>query len=338
MSWQLIGVTVLWFFLYIYILISSIDFGAGFYIYYARWGKKERKMVELIRHYLSPLWEITNVLFIFFAVGIMALFPSMSYYYGTAFIIPGVVAMLLVMIRSSYYAFESYGSKDSQLYMFIYGATGLLIPAAFSTALTISEGGFIKERGEEVVFLASKLLTNAYSWSVVFLALVAVLFISACFLTYYAKRANDEQSMETLRKFALFWSIPTILAGGLVFLTIKGHNERHFENMLDIWWVFAISFLCFCIGVTLIYRKKYLGLSFVLIMCQFLFAFFGYGLGHLPYILEPYITVSNQYPSDMMKISLLIIFIIGVGIIMSSIFFILRISRINKERFFEDKA
>ncbi len=331
MSLQAVGMSLLWFFLFIYIIISSIDFGAGFYIYYARWRKKERKLVDFIRHYLSSLWEITSILFIFFAVGITALFPSMSYYYGTAFVIPSAIAMLLMMIRSSYYAFESYGSKDNQLYMFMYGVTGLLIPASFSTALTISEGGFIKEQGEEVIFLAKELFTSMYSWSVVILAVVSVLFISACFLTYYASRAHDEKSMETLRRFSLFWSIPTIFSGFFVFIAMKGHNERHFQNMVDIRWLFVISFLCFCIGVVLIYQKKYLRLSFIMIVCQFFLVFFGYGIGHLPYILEPYITISNHGTSDMTKVALFIIFSLGIGFIISSICFIVMISRKSRQ-------
>ena len=62
--------------------------------------------------------------------------------------------------------------------------SGLLIPAAFSVVLTISEGGFIEEtaHGLELDYLA--LLTSPLSWAIVVLSIVAVLFISSVFLNF----------------------------------------------------------------------------------------------------------------------------------------------------------
>lgn len=72
--------------------------------------------------------------------------------------------------------------------MAIYGATGLLIPAALSTVLAISEGGIIREEGGHVVLNWASFFASSYTWSVIVLALVSVLYISAMFLTYYAKK------------------------------------------------------------------------------------------------------------------------------------------------------
>ncbi|MET1031700.1 cytochrome d ubiquinol oxidase subunit II, partial [Domibacillus tundrae] len=219
MNYELIGITVLWTFLYGYLIVASIDFGAGFFAYYARMKKKDHIINDLISRYLSPVWEVTNVFFVFFFVGIVGFFPATAYYYGTALLIPGSVALILIAIRGSFYAFNNYGSRDSTFYLFLYGATGLLIPASLSTALTISEGGFLDEVDGNVEFLAKELFTSPFSWSVVFLSIVSVLFISATFLTYYADRADDQQARKTLRQFALFWSMPTIVASLLVFMS-----------------------------------------------------------------------------------------------------------------------
>ena len=35
-------------------------------------------------------------------------------------------------------------------------------------------------------------MSSPFAWSVVFLAIISVLYISSGFLTYYAKKANDE--------------------------------------------------------------------------------------------------------------------------------------------------
>ncbi len=323
---QLLGITVLWLFLYGYLIVASIDFGAGFFAYYGKVTKQDHVINKLISRYLSPVWEVTNVFFVFFFVGIVGFFPDTAYYYGTALLIPGSVSLVLLAIRGSFYAFGNYGSRDNGLYLFLYGATGLLIPASLSTALTISEGGFIEKRGETVVFLAKELFTNLYSWSVVILAVVSVLFISASFLTYYAARADDHKALEILRRFALFWSPPTILASFLVFVSLRQHNVRHFENIVDrYWWMFILSLLCFLIASVLIWIRKNYGTAFIFVMFQFFFAFFGYGASHLPYILDPYITIYSGYTNETMGITLVIVFILGLLLLIPSLFLLMRL-------------
>lgn len=307
---QLIGSSILWLIIFAYIVITAIDFGAGFYTYYGKWQRKERRLVTLIGGYLSPLWEVANLLLILFIVGMITLFPSMSYYYGTTFMLPGGIAMFLVMLRSSYYAFENYGAKDSRIYTFIYGVTGLLIPAAFSTAFVISEGGFIVEEGGELTFHEWELFTSGFSWSIVMFAIINVLFLSACFLTSYAKRAKDSESFEILRKFALFWSIPYLISGILIFVNLKSRNIEHFHHLLDIWWLVACSLICFIIGISCIYFRKYLKVSFIMILTQLFCYFVSYGISHLPYIVYPYVSINDTYIGTISIVFFMIICIV----------------------------
>lgn len=324
MEIQLLGITVLWIFLYGYLIVASIDFGAGFFAYYGTITKKDHIINSIISRYLSPVWEVTNVFFVFFFVGLVGFFPSTAYYYGTALLVPGSIALVLLAIRGSFYAFGNYGAKDSHLYTFLYGATGLLIPASLSTALTISEGGFITVKSGNVEFLVTELFTSFYSWSVVFLAIVSVLYISAMFLSFYASKAKDTRALELLRKFALFWSPPTILASFLVFLALRDHNIEHFNNMLDYSYFFILSFICFNIAVWFVYKNKRYGTAFIFVMLQFLFAFFGYGISHLPYILYPYITINAGFTNETMGIALVIAFIAGLLLLIPSLFLLMR--------------
>lgn len=325
MDIPILGITVLWIFLYGYLIVASIDFGAGFFAFYAKFTNRDHIVNNLISRYLSPVWEVTNVFFVFFFVGIVGFFPQTAYYYGTALLIPGSIALILLSIRGSFYAFGNYGSKDSSIYTFLYGATGLLIPASLSIVLTISEGGFLEERNGTVVFLADKLFTSFYSWSVVLLAIVSVLFISAAFLTYYASRADDQPALKLVRRFALFWAPPTILASFLVFLSLQEHNPGHFDKALEIWWMFALSLLFFLLATWLILKRKYYGFAFLLIMLQFFFAFFGYGASHLPYILYPYVTIYSASTNETMGIALVIAFIAGLLLLIPSLILLMRL-------------
>ncbi|WP_077622170.1 cytochrome d ubiquinol oxidase subunit II [Sediminibacillus massiliensis] len=324
MSYEMAGIIVLWLFLYGYLIVASVDFGAGFFAYYAKQTKKDHIVNQLISRYLSPVWEVTNVFFVFFFVGLVGFFPDTAFYYGQTLLIPGSIAIVLIAIRGSFYAFENYGSKKSPVYMFLYGATGLLIPASLSTALTISEGGFIQVKEDNVSLMTSKLLTSPFSWSVVFLAIVSVLFISAAFLTYYADRADDQPALRLLRSYALIWSFPTMIASLTAFIALSQHNMEHYQNLIDLWWMFGLSLACFSVAIWLIYQERHYGAAFIFVMFQFFFAFFGYGAGHLPYLLYPYVTIQEGATHETMGLALVISFILGLCLLIPSLYLLMK--------------
>ncbi|MBU9714602.1 cytochrome d ubiquinol oxidase subunit II [Evansella tamaricis] len=325
MNYEVVGITVLWTFLYGYLIVASVDFGAGFFSYYTKRTKKNHLIHNIIQRYLSPVWEVTNVFLVFFFIGIVGFFPDTAYYYGTALLVPGSVAIILLAIRGSYYAFATYGAKESGLYNFLYGATGLLIPASLTTVLTISEGGYVVVEDGNVRLQYGELFGSLYSWGVVILAIVSVLFISASFLTYYASRAKDSNALELLRKYALIWSFPSIGMGVIVFFLLSKRNLGHFQNMMDIWWVFAISFVAFIIATYLIWNRRNYGTAFVMVMIQYFAAFFGYGASHLPYLLYPYLTIYDGFTNESMAIALIIAFIAGLLLLIPSLYLLMRL-------------
>ncbi|CAM3246122.1 cytochrome d ubiquinol oxidase subunit II [Brevibacillus invocatus] len=324
MSLEILGITVLWTFLYGYLIVASIDFGAGFFSFYCKVKKEDHLVNSIIERYLSPVWEVTNVFLVFFFVGLIGFFPSTAYYYGTALLVPGSIALVLLSLRGSFYAFAHYGVRNSMLYTGVYGLTGLFIPASLATVLTISEGGFIRETNGLVEFLSDQLLKSPYAWSVVILAIVSILFISASFLTYYADKAKDRKSTVIFHKYAIMWSLPTIFASMLVFFAIYQHNPEHFQNMLDISWLFLLSLASFLVALALLLKKKHYGWAFVMVMLQFAFAFYGYGISHLPYLLYPYITISDSINSPVMGKALVTGFIVGLCLLIPSLYLLMK--------------
>jgi cytochrome d ubiquinol oxidase subunit II len=329
MSIEQLGITVLWSFLYGYLIVASIDFGAGFYAYYSRVSGKEMIIGPVISRYLSPVWEVTNVFLVFFFVGIVGFFPETAHYYGTALLIPGSIALILLAIRGSFYAFANYGVKKNSFYLLAYGATGLLIPASLSTVFTISEGGFLTVRGNTVILQMEELFYSSYSWAVVLLAMSSVLYISSTFLTYYAAHAEDARALEQMRGFALWGGIPTIISSLFVFIALRNHNLEHFQRALDIWWLFGLSLVSFAFAVWLIWRRKSYGIAFVMVMLQFAFAFFGYGISHLPYLLYPYLTLYGGVTNPAMGRALVVAFVAGFVLLVPSLVLLLRLFLFN---------
>jgi cytochrome d ubiquinol oxidase subunit II len=331
MELPVIGITIAWFFLYGYLIIASIDFGAGFFTFYARMTNRGHIINQIISRYLSPVWEVTNVFLIFFVYAIVGFFPDVIFVYGTALLVPGSIALLLISIRGSFYAFANYGARTSDAYYFLYGVTGLFIPASLATMMTLSEGGFISIAGDAVSLRLWTLLTSPYALTVVFLAIFSVLFISSSFLTYYADRAKDTEASAVLRQFAIYNSLPTLFGSFLVFFTLRTHNPYHFDRMLDMSWMFLLSLAAFLIALGLIVSKKRYGLAFVMVMLQFFFAFFGYGRSHLPYLLYPYLTVEVGVTSEAMGTVLIIAFVAGLLLLIPSLYLLMRLFLFNAD-------
>lgn len=128
-----------------------------------------------------------------------------------------------------------------------------------------------------------------------------------------------------LREYALLWSLPTIFASFLAFLQINKQNPEHFEQMVNISWMFIASFICFVIAVSLVWKSKYLGWCFVAVMLQFAFAWYGYGRSHLPYILYPYINIYDSFTNRTMGIALITAFSLGLLVLIPSLVLIMKL-------------
>lgn len=83
---------------------------------------------------------------------------------------------------------------------------------------------------------------------------------------------------------------PMIIICLFVFLSLRIQNSEHFYSaVFDYWWMFGISFLFFALASLLTFFKKKHGLAFVFVILQMMFAFFGYGISKLPYLLYPFV-------------------------------------------------
>lgn len=329
---EILGISVLWFFLFGYVIIASIDFGAGFFNAYSLIRRNDHIVSNIIKRYLSPVWEITNVFLVFFFVGIVGFFPQTAFYYGTILLVPASVALILVAIRGSYYAFESYsGISGHKGYAIAYGVSGLFIPAAFSVILTISEGGFVTMQGDQPVLDYKELLTSPLSWSIVVLSIIAVLYISAVFLTWYAQKAGDHTASELMRKYALTWAIPLIVSALGIIIELKALGNWHYAQMVDLSWLFALSGIVFLATVWLLWAKVKYGLAVILLIVQFAIAFFAYGISHYPYLLYPYLTLHDSFTNEAMAIALVVAFVAGLVLLVPSLYLVFKLFVFNKD-------
>lgn len=331
MNLEIIGISVLWTFLFGYIMIGSIDFGASFFNAYSLIVEKQHILTKIIQRYLSPVWEVTNVFLVFFFVGIIGFFPKTAFYYGTTLLVPISIGVILLAVRGSYYAFETYGARGHKGYALLYGLSGLLLPASLSIVLTISEGGFITMENGAPVLDYWTLFTEPLTWAVVLLSVTAVLYISATFLTWYANQAGDKEATRLMRKYALLWAFPLIITAAGIIVELRGHNPDHYEKLMNLWWMFALSFILFLLTVWFLWKKRNYGSAFILLVIQFALAFFGYGISHYPYLLYPHLTLYDSFTNHAMAISLIVAFILGFCLLVPSLYLLLKLFLFNKQ-------
>lgn len=330
MTLEILGISVLWIFLFGYVIVASIDFGAGFFNAYSLLIGKNHILTNIIKRYLSPVWEVTNVFLVFFFVGIVGFFPQTAFYYGTILLVPVSISVVLLAIRGSYYAFESYGARGHIGYTLTYGIAGLLIPASLSVVFAIAAGGYVDLVDGQPVLNYWTLYTSPFAWSIVVLSIAAVLYISAVFLTWYAHKAKDREATNLMRKYALAWAIPLMVSALGIMYEMKFINPESYNNMVNLWWMFAISAVLFIITVVLIWMRKNYGLAVSLLIAQFAVAFFAYGIAQYPYLLYPYLTIYDGFTSTQMAIALVIAFILGLCLLIPSLFLLLKLFLFNK--------
>lgn len=330
MTLEVLGISVLWIFLFGYVMVASIDFGAGFFNAYSLLIGKNHVITNIIKRYLSPVWEVTNVFLVFFFVGIVGFFPQTAFYYGTILLVPVSISLVLLAIRGSYYAFEAYGARGHIGYTLTYGVSGLLIPASLSVVFAIAGGGYVDIVEGQPVLNYWTLYTSTFAWSIVVLSIAAVLYISAVFLTWYAHKATDVEATNLMRKYALIWAAPLMISALGIMYEMKSINPESYQNMVDLWWMFAISAVLFIITVILLWMRKNYGLAVGLLIAQFAVAFFAYGIAQYPYLLYPYLTIYDSFTNTQMAIALVIVFILGLCLLLPSLYLLLKLFLFNK--------
>lgn len=286
---------LLWILLYSYLILSSIDFGTSFYYFYGRTVYRQDSTFTLIHDYLSPVSEVINICFVLLFAAVISFSPDIFLGFQTQLAFSGILAVLLILLKGTFFALSELLPKESKVNSICIagnGITGLFVPAALSISMVVSEGGFGSSGTDGIMVFVGKLLSSTYFWSVMIVTVVSIFYISSMYLTYFAHASRNETLSERMRGQALFWSMPTVLASGFVFVGLEIQNPDHFMNTLNESWMFLLSLICLLFAVMLVFIKRWYRLSFYLVMGQYFFALMGYGVSHLPYIIYPDLRVS----------------------------------------------
>ncbi|KGX93806.1 membrane protein [Pontibacillus halophilus JSM 076056 = DSM 19796] len=315
-----IAVTILWSFLFIYSMLGSLDFGAGFWgmIY----GKNAKTTAaRLANRFLSPTWEVTNVFLVLMVVSLYSFFPFAASLLATLLLVPVGLGVILLTIRTTFMVFAEKVNRFQRTFTVISGLTGVLIPALLISILPITLGGFIDDSGDFPQLMFGKLFTSTTVYMHILFGLSTEFFLSALFLSDYAIEANDKKAHNTYRKLSIWLGPLTLILAVLTTITMNEEASWIVENIQENMYGFLMSFIFFLIGYTLLFVKRpngergYTRLAMISIILQYAFAIYAYGAAHMPYLVYPYLTIEDGFTNPATFYQIMIAFSIGMAIL-----------------------
>ncbi len=258
-------------FLYCYIILSSIEFGASVFNIYPELLGDHSKLNE----YLSPVWETTNVFLVFFIVGIFTFFPGSVIYYGTNLMPLLFTALVFAVLRVVCMLLVFYGEIQNQYINLLFVISRFFFPLILCGFYFYCLTGQLAIIPESFLGLALWLF-----------AIAVILLISATFFQYYSG-VNLKKYIE---KLAILFTLAlavliTALANSAPYLFANGY-----QNLLA-GLVLLISAAGF---IWIFYKQKFLHLF--LSVCSIIGTiFFSLISLHLPYLIYPNVTVYSAF-------------------------------------------
>ncbi|MBB6177724.1 cytochrome d ubiquinol oxidase subunit II [Anoxybacillus tengchongensis] len=322
MTDELIAISILWGFIFIYAVMATMDFGAGFWsmVYMNR---PQTKATKIANRYLSPTWEVTNVFIVAIVVALVSFFPGATFMLGTILLIPGSIILLLLTIRSAFLVFSHVAPKYEKVLVYISGISGLLIPAFLISVLPITHGSFVETVNSVSHLRLDRLFTSPHEYAFIAFAITSTLFLSSLLLADYSNEANETEAYAIYRRDALIIGPFALLSSILIMITMRSEARWLYDGMIAYWpWLAASVALFLAAGLALFLPswKKKNGrgmprLAVVAIVLQYFCASYAYGKAHLPYMIYPDITIESGFTHPNTFRALFVTYIVGFAIL-----------------------
>ncbi|GLY08862.1 cytochrome d ubiquinol oxidase subunit II [Pseudobacillus badius] len=322
MTNELIAITILWGFVFIYSIMATMDFGAGFWsmIYLNR---EKTKATNIANRYLSPTWEVTNTFIVALVVAVYSLFPKAAYTLGTILLIPGSLILLLLAIRSAFLVFSNIATEYKKPLTYVSGITGILIPGLLISVLPISHGAFIDYRGGHPVLSLQKLFTSPSEYAFIGFAISSTLFLSSLLLADYSKTSREMEAYKVYLRDGKILGPLSVLMAFVIMLTLKTETPWLYKRMMEDLPLLLASLGFFLIGGLALFLPSYADkniqgmprIAVIAVTVQYFIASYVYGKAHLPYIVYPNITIQSSFTDPNSFMAVFATYIVGFAIL-----------------------
>ncbi|KYD04243.1 hypothetical protein B4144_3196 [Bacillus atrophaeus] len=323
----LIAISIVWGFVFIYAVMATMDFGAGFWsmIYL---NKEQTKATGIANRYLSPTWEVTNVFIVAIVVALFSFFPGATFVLGTVLLIPGSIILLLLAIRSGFLVFSN-TAKERKIMRYISGISGFIIPAVLILVLPVTHGGFIEKTNGIYHLNMASIFTSPNAYSFIGFAILTTLFLSSLLLADFSNVAEEEHAFRIYRRSALITGPLSLIMALFILLTLRNEANWLYTGMMkDLTWLIASVATFIIAGIALFLPNKRFGknlgkprIAVVAIAIQYFLASYAYGRAHLPYMIYPDITIMSGFTEPATFRALFMTYIVAFIILFPGFYF-----------------
>jgi cytochrome d ubiquinol oxidase subunit II len=344
MTDALIAITVLWGFVFIYAIMATMDFGAGFWsMIYINRAKTEATTIA--NRYLSPTWEVTNTFIVALVVGVVSLFPKATYTLGTILLIPGSAILLLLALRSAFLVFSNVVTEYKKPLTYISGITGILIPGLLISVLPITHGEFVDVVNGTAQLNLVRLFTTPNEYAFIGFAISSTLFLSSLLLADYCKASEEMDAYKVYLRDGRILGPITLLMAFLVMITLRSEARWLYDGMIAESPLLLLSLGFFLVvGVGLYFpspfNKKVRGmprLAVIAVTVQYMVASYVYGKAHLPYIVYPVVTIQSAFTDPSSFRAVFFTYIFGFAILFPGFFYFWTLF-MNDKRYLRQKS
>ncbi|MFT8319783.1 MAG: cytochrome d ubiquinol oxidase subunit II [Bacillus sp. (in: firmicutes)] len=328
MTDSLLAITVLWGFVFIYAIMATMDFGAGFWsmIYM---NKEKTQATNIANRYLSPTWEVTNTFIVAIVVAVYCMFPTAAFTLGTVLLIPGSAILLLLAIRSAFLVFSNVVPKFRKPLTIISGISGMLIPGILLSILPITHGGFVHFSADKQSLDLVGLFTSWNEYAFFGFALSSTLFLSSLLLADYSNVSSEAEAYRVYRRDAIILGPISLLMAVMIMVTLRQDAHWIYSKMMQNSPLLVVSLLLFVIGGAALFIPSHKNpggkgrprLAIISITLQYLLASYVYGKAHLPFIVYPEVTITSAFTDPKSFHALFVTYIVGFIILFPGFYF-----------------
>ncbi len=265
-------------FLFLYLVLSSIEFGAAFYMLLPE-SILER---STIRTYVNPIWETTNIFLVFFAMMIFSCFPRA---------VPTLSLLLFPIVEVALVFFVL---RILGILGLFYGDSGklawrlLFFVGSWGAALVLSGFYHVVVTGTRMS-LPPDILTT----SLILLVISAMLLLSSTFFLMFTSRHRFHPYLARLG----YVSLLTWYGAAALYLIGPFRDAPYMLDHLTAATNGFIAVTLVTCAIPVCIHKRYFATGFASSVVAFAMLFFGSAYMHLPYLVYPAMTIVDAFTS-----------------------------------------
>ncbi|GAC1369206.1 MAG: cytochrome d ubiquinol oxidase subunit II [Ktedonobacteraceae bacterium] len=314
--------SIIWFALIAYTAFGGADFGAGFWDLIA-FGPQAEEQHALIDHALGPVWETNHVWLIFLVVGLFSAFPVPFSLIVVVLFIPITLALFGTALRGSAFVFRTHGLREGRLRLWTrtFSISSILTPFCLGlAAAAVASGQIHVSQGVPVHTDMGSLWLTPFALTIGCMAVSLCATIAGVYLTVEASSSKKHHLAELFRMRTLVAGAVTSVLGALGLLLSITYAPLLWHGMLDHTIPIVVATMLIGLATAVSVYLRYYRLARIFVVAEAAFLLGSWGVSQIPYLIPPDITVDAGAATSATQLLLLIGIIIGMVIIIPSIY------------------